>query len=398
MLAYAFYESDMRILRYANALVERGDTVDVIALRREGAAKFEVLQGVNVYRVQSRERNERSWLDYLGRVMRFMFTSALLLAEKHIAKPYDVIHVHSVPDFLVFAAVVPKLLGSKVILDIHDILPEFFASKFNASEQSLKFKLLLLAEYLSVRFSDHVIIANDLWHERLVNRSARAEQCTSIINYPDGEMFRPRGRSATFSGKFRITYPGTLNAHQGLHIALHALARIKEELPDIEFHIYGEGPAKISLIELSTQLGLSDRVVFHEFLRCDQIAEAMALSDLAIVPKCSSSAFGNEAMSTKIMEFMSLGVPVIVSRTKVDSFYHTDSRVKFFESGNPSDLADAIVMLYHDAQLRNRLAANASAYVRDNNWQDKKQMYLQIVDSLVLGGNRVLEPTGQPIN
>ena len=46
------------------------------------------------------------------------------------------IHVHSVPDFLVFAALVPKLLGARIILDIHDILPEFYASKFGASKDS----------------------------------------------------------------------------------------------------------------------------------------------------------------------------------------------------------------------------------------------------------------------
>ena len=59
MLAYSFYESDMRILRYAKTLTERGDEVDVIALRREAAPAFEVLDGVNVYRIQTRQRNER---------------------------------------------------------------------------------------------------------------------------------------------------------------------------------------------------------------------------------------------------------------------------------------------------------------------------------------------------
>ena len=398
MVAYAFYESDMRILRYAKALVERGDTVDVIALRREGAAKFEALQGVNVYRVQARERNERTWFDYLSRVTRFMFAAAVLLTRKHIAKHYDVIHVHSVPDVLVFTAALPRLLGAKVILDIHDILPEFFASKFGASRDSLKFKLLLLAEYLSVRCSDHVIIANDLWHERLVSRSARADRCTSIVNYPDSELFRPRQRTVTGGDIFRITYPGTLNAHQGVDIGIRAMATVKRDLPNVQLHIYGEGPAKPSLIELRDQLGLEQIVIFHDFLPCADVAEAMGLSDLAIVPKRASSEFGNEAMSTKIMEFMSLGVPVIVSRTKVDSFYHDESRVKFFESENVDDLAAAILLLYYDPELREQLVANASAYVVNNRWQEKKNVYLQLVDNLYLQKSDIPQPSGQPAN
>jgi glycosyltransferase involved in cell wall biosynthesis len=386
MLAYAFYESDMRILRYAKTLVERGDTVDVIALRRGSAARFEVLQGVNVYRIQPRERNERGLLDYLLRLARFMLLSASTVTRKHLSKPYDIIHVHSVPDFLVFAALIPKLLGARIVLDIHDILPEFFASKFGADKQSFKFKLLLWAEYLSVRLSDHVIIANDLWQERVATRTNSTDRCTSVINYPDPELFQSRVRPERKDGKFRVTYPGTLNTHQGLDIALKAIAELKDTNPDIELHIYGEGPAKPSLVELSRELNLSGSVHFHDFLPCDKIPEVMALSDLAVVPKRASSAFGNEAMSTKIMEFMSLGVPVVVSRTKVDSYYHDDSRVIFFESENSQDLARAILTLRNDPELRARLAANASAYTSLNNWNEKKKVYLKLMNDLASTG------------
>src|ERR1019366_7076165 len=106
-----------------------------------------------------------------------------------LTQPYQLVHVHSVPDFLVFAALIPKLCGVPVILDIHDILPEFYSSKFNAPPESLTFKLLLLIERASAGFADHVIIANHLWHERLLSRSVRAAKCTPIRNYPDPQRF-----------------------------------------------------------------------------------------------------------------------------------------------------------------------------------------------------------------
>lgn len=62
MLAYSFYESDTRIMQYTKALIERGDVVDVIALRRQGSSKFEILDGVNVNRIQLRQVNERNRL------------------------------------------------------------------------------------------------------------------------------------------------------------------------------------------------------------------------------------------------------------------------------------------------------------------------------------------------
>src|ERR1700726_4574200 len=84
MLAYAFYESDTRILQYATALAKRGDIVDVIALKRQDdQPEVEVLNGVNVYRIQSRMVNEKGLLTYASRILRFLLHSTLFLRRKH---------------------------------------------------------------------------------------------------------------------------------------------------------------------------------------------------------------------------------------------------------------------------------------------------------------------------
>lgn len=381
MVVYAFYESDTRVLQYTKALAERGDSVDVFALRREGAPSFEVMDGVAVYRVQSRKVNEQGRFAYMVRILRFLLTSAFVLTRKHLTKPYDVVHVHSVPDFLVFAALVPKLLGAHVVLDIHDILPEFYASKFSKSSDSLLFRLMLVVERLSSAFADHVIIANHIWQERMIGRSVRSQKCTTILNYPDPEIFSARDKQPD-GEKFVILYPGTLNYHQGLDIAINAFALAVAEMPDAEFHIYGEGPARPSLVKLAEQLGVARRVFVQDSLPTPQIASFMASADLAVVPKRASSVFGNEAASTKIAEFMSLGVPVIVSRTKVDIFYHDDSRVMFFNSEDPRDLARCMLLLYRNPELRRELSTNGSIYVRQNRWSERKREYLSLIDNL----------------
>lgn len=381
MIAYAFYEGNARIQQYATSLAKRGDAVDVIALRREGDPRHLVVDGVNVYGIQSRIVNEKTRLTYLYRVMRFLIHSAWVLSSKHLSQPYQLVHVHSVPDFLVFAALLPKLMGASVILDIHDILPEFYASKFGADRDSLLFRLLLLVEKCSVAFADHVIIANHLWYERLIARSVTPEKCIAICNYPNPEIFRARPKERA-DGKFIITYPGTLNWHQGLDVAVKAFAKVVEEIPEAEYRIFGEGPSKPELIKLTNQLGLSGRVIFNEMVPIEQIAREMANSDLAVVPKRASSMFGNEAASTKILEFMAVGVPVIVSRTRIDTYYHSDLTVKFFESENVSDLARCILELKRDPELRKRLVANAAKYVEENNWETRKHQYLGLVDSL----------------
>src|ERR1700730_18240309 len=144
MVTYSFYEGDTRVMRYAETLAGRGDRVDVIALRRNGQSRKEVVHGVNVYRVQRRSSNDSARGSYLAGILLFCCRAMFLLMRRHVRARYQLIHVHSVPDFLVFAAWFPKLTGTKIILDIHDLLPEFYASKYSANHNSVAVKLLRL--------------------------------------------------------------------------------------------------------------------------------------------------------------------------------------------------------------------------------------------------------------
>lgn len=384
MVAYAFYESDTRIMQYATALVQRGDAVDVIALRRdESHPVFQVMNGVNVYRIQSRLVNEKGLLSYSARIARFLFRSLLFLRRKHGQDPYDLVHVHNVPDFLVFSALFPKLKKVRVILDIHDLLPEFYASKFKVSHTSLVFKAMTLVEKWSAAFADHVIVANHIWRDRFVARSSRADKCSVVRNRPDLDIFTSRSnRNNTSDGRFLLIYPGSLNWHQGLDIAIRAFARIEKQMPDAEFHIYGEGPAKPDLMALAEELH-QQRIFFHDFLPSAEIAQVMARGDLAIEPKRTNSAFSNEALSTKILEFMSLGVPVIACRTRIHAYYYDDSIIQYYENDDEVQLAEQIIRLRQDSQRRASLIENAKNYVRENTWNARKHEYLELVDACV---------------
>lgn len=383
VLAYTFYESDMRVIRYAEALAQRGDLVEVIALRREGRPFYEKLNGVRLYRIQKRILNEHNKLDYLKRLSKFFVRSMAFLIKRHIHnRGFDLIHVHSVPDFEVFAAWVPKLTGAKIILDIHDIVPEFYASKFN-TDKGLLYKLLIKVERLSCSFADHVISSNHIWEKTLTSRSLRPEKCTTILNYPDPTIFYRRPR-ALKNGKFIILYPGTLNWHQGIDIAIRGLHKIKDQFPHVEFHIYGEGDTKEALSELITDLNLEGRVFLKDPVPVREIANLMAMADLGLVPKRKNS-FGNEAFSTKTLEFMSLGVPMLISDTRIDRYYFDDSLVTFFRSEDVDDLAEKMRLLLSNSTLRERTCSNSIEYVQANNWGSKKKMYFDLVDSLVNG-------------
>jgi glycosyltransferase involved in cell wall biosynthesis len=387
MVAYTFYEEDNRVRRYAETLASRGDQVDVVALRQKGQSRSDVINGVRVFRIQKRSVTEKNKFAYLAKLSLFFLRSMAFLTREQLKKRYDLIHVHSVPDFEVFAAVYPKWTGSKIILDIHDIVPEFYASKFKASKDSFIFRLLVAIERLSTGFSDHVIAANHIWEKRLQDRSVPARKCTTFLNFPDIQNFHRRGRTRT-DDRFILLYPGTLNYHQGLDIAIRAFAQIKDQVPQADFHIYGTGEQLDVLKSLVAELGLQDRVSFKMVLPFYEITNVIENSDLGIVPKRGES-FGNEAFSTKILEFMALGVPVVIPETAVDRYYFNDSVAKFFKASDEKSLADSMLLMITNPELRKNLVRNADVFIRKYTWDENKNTYLDLVDSLVSPQNRL---------
>ncbi len=381
MVAYSHYESDNRVRRYAESLAGAGWQVDAIVLRREGQEKKDTIRGVNVFRIQKRVPDEKSKLAYFIRIFRFLVNSGVLLALRQVSRRrYDIIHIHSIPDYEVFAALIPKLLGAKVILDIHDIVPELFSAKFGVSEQSILFRTLVIMERLSARIADHVVIANHIWHERIVSRSVSSDKCSVILNYPDeaifGEVVKTRSDDEVI-----MLYPGTLSKHQGIELVLEALHRIRQDVPKLRFHIQGSGTDEMPLKQLTVKLGLQDVVRFSPPVSLEQIAQTMANADIGVEPK-RSDGFSDEAFSTKILEFMLLGVPVIVSDTSVHTYYIDDGLARYFKAGDIDDLAVAIRHMYDDQNARDAIRVRAGRFVKEMCWDVRKNEYFSILEKL----------------
>jgi len=279
----------------------------------------------------------------------------------------ELLHIHNIPDFLVFAGLRLKLRGAKIILDIHDIVPELYESKFQPGRRSMLAAGLRRIEKWSCHFADHVIIANHIWKQTLLGRSAPSSKLTALVNNVDLDLFAPRPRTR-IDDRIILIYPGTLNRHQGLDIAIKAVQVLVREIPQIELHIYGNGPAVPDLKEQAQQLGLADHVRFFPGVFLDQVPGLMANADIGIVPK-RAEGFGDQAYSTKIMEFMSQRLPVVLSRTRIDSLYFDPSVAAFFESGNSEDFARATRHVIRDSDYRQKLSQRGFAYAEANSWE-----------------------------
>jgi glycosyltransferase involved in cell wall biosynthesis len=268
-----------------------------------------------------------------------------------------------------------------VILDIHDILPELYVGKFGARGDGWTAGALRWIERKAARYADHVIVANDLWREKLVARAVPEARCTTLMNYPDTSLFRPAAKPVGRSDRFLVLYPGTLNRHQGLDVAVRAFSRALPEMPGAEFHIYGEGPAAGELRELIERLGVNGSVCLHGLVPLPEIARLMAEADLGVIPKRAES-FGDEAFSTKSLEFMACGVPLVMSRTTIDTRYFSEDLVRFFPSGDVEALARELVSAYQNREGSAARARRAQAFAEQRSWEKQRHVYLDLVSRL----------------
>lgn len=387
LVTQSCYEQDNRVMRYAESLAARGNLVEVLALRRHRADPLNVtLNGVHVHRLDDRFcKQERSPLGHLRRALRFLFRSACWLRTESALRPFDLVHAHNMPDFLVLATVPLRWRGTRVILDIHDLTPEFYAAKFRDGRPGVTSFVLRLLERVAAAAADHVIVSNHLWREKYAARTGTSGRCSVFLNHADARVFRP-GLRQRKDARTVILFPGSLHWHQGLDLALLAFREVSAELPGAELHLYGDGGMKPALVALAAELDCRGLVRFHDPVPVREIAHVMADADLGIVPK-RADAFGNEAYSTKIMEFMALGVPVVVAATRIDRHYFDESVVRFFSPGDAASLARTMLAALRDTEGTRARVARAAEYAARHGWAAREADYLKLVDDLIREGS-----------
>ena len=381
MVVYTDLPADSRVLGEAKALVERGDEVHVITVRTALLGDRRHLNGICVHpvmRLDAVVTDRRR--DFPARYARFMVKSAVRMARLHAERAFDVIQVHTMPDVLVFAAIVPKLLGAKVILDVHDLMPELYASKFGAHHRMVR--VLETLERRSIAFADRAIAVHEPHLAALVARGSPEDKFSVIMNAPDTALFHGAVGSRD-PGRFRLVYHGTIGSRPGLDVAVRAVALARADVPGLELVIVGDGEYVGEVARLVTELELDGVVRLHRG-RFD-IAEVVPLlreADAGVVP-ILDDAFTRYMLPVKLLEYVALGLPVIASDTATIRAYFSDDMLAFVSPGDPRELARRIVALHRDPAGRARQAAAARRFLAEHGWQREKERYCELIDSLV---------------
>jgi glycosyltransferase involved in cell wall biosynthesis len=382
MVVHARYPlTETRVQREAEALVAAGFEVDVICLREPGELPHERSRGVEIHRLPVR-LDKRSLLRQLRSYVRFMILASVRLSKLHLRRRYGTVQVHNLPDFLVYSALVPKAQGVPVILDLHDLMPEFFAGRFGPHGRRSVARLIRWQERLACRFADHVITVSEHWRQELIRRGVPKDKCSVVMNVADERVFaRPRSpRSA--DGEFRLIYHGTVTQRYGLDLAIRAVALVKEEIPEVRLTILGQGDQMPELARLRGQLGLEEIVELHdEFRSAEDLPQFIEGADLGIVPY-RNDLFTDGLLPTKLMEYAVMGIPCIAARTTAIDAYFRDTMVEFFVPGDAADLARCIRELHMDPIRLAHLSRKSRDFTLRHNWTDIGAGYVATIRRL----------------
>ena len=397
MVVHAYYPvGETRVQREALALVDRGYQVDVLCLRGPREPAHAEHDGVSVHRLPVRRHRDHGFAVQLLEYLAFLVLAAAVLTVRHARLRYDVVQVHNLPDFLVFCAVVPKLSGAACILDLHDLMPEFLASRIAAGMDHPLVRTVALQERLACRFADHVITVTDVWRDTLIARGVPADKIHVVMNLADTRIFHRSAAPATDRERgpgFRLLYHGTFTHRYGVDLLLDAVARLRDEVPGLTLTMLGAGDARDDLLTRRARLGLEDRVtISSHMVDAAALPAQIAAADAGVVPTRSDT-FTDGLLPTKLMELVAMGTPVIAARTPTVASYFDDDMLQFFTPGDADALAEAIRALACDPTRLPRLADNADAFSRKYQWNAMAAAYASLVGRAADGGP---PPTHRP--
>lgn len=393
IVRHSFYPWELNVKREAEALLQDGFDVHVICLRGESETAKDRVDGVTVHRLPVSHRRGRIFR-YLLEYNVFFILASVKLFALHLRYRFRVIQVNTMPDYLVFCALLPRLFGTPVVLHVHEPVPELFATMFEHWYRGIFVGLTRFAEKVSVRFADRVLTVTREMRDNMGSRGADVNKITVIVNVPDDRVFNTEryaalsGRVAEArkeerrSGTFRVLTHGAVEERYGQDIIVRAVARLSKTIPGIQFRFMGKGSYVDDVLELARNLKIEDRVHYLGWVSFDTMIEEILSADVTVVSQ-KSNPYSNLVHTNKMYEYVALRRPVVASRLRSTQAYFGDDALVLYDPQSEEDLATKLHYVFaHPVEIEERVAAASEIY-ETYRWERERRKYLGVYHSLL---------------
>lgn len=349
----------------------------------------EVVEGVRVIRVKTFIYSNEGFFLRIMDFLSFMVTS--FFAGLFLSKP-DVV-VATSPQF--FTACAGAALGfvkrTPFVFELRDLWPDSIVA-VGAIKEGLICNMLRKLELFLYQRSSLIVSVTEAFKTNLVLRGVPEQKICVVANGIDPRAFRgplsknhELKRSLGLEKQFVVGYIGNHGLAQGLAVVLEAARKISDSLP-VVFLLVGSGAQREDLIEKAKTERIKN-VIFVPRQNKTQIINYWSICDLSLIHLINEPIF-QTVIPSKLYEAMGLGLPIILGAPRGEA----TSLVKKYNCGvvidadNADRLADAVMDLYNDLGLRNKLAINglenSSRYFRDH-LAEKMLSAIKILEKVV---------------
>ena len=303
---------------------------------------------------------------------------------------YDVVHVHNMPDFLVFAAFWPRVFGKSVVLDVHDLMPEVYCSKFKTSVRHPGIWPIRLQEWISHRFASACVFATERFRQGAIARgTVREDRSISCMNAADTTLFdreKHPWRGPDGADEFVMLYLGTVSHRHGVDQCVRVLPLAAKKVPGIKLLIHcklseGEGKPLQELKDIARELGVEDRVEVGPPLPLQEVPAAMSRASVGVFTP-HMDVHIDMALSLKVPEFIAMDVPVVAVRTSIMTSLVREDEVAMFEDGDHQAFADCLEKLHSDPSAGREMAHRARRFTKDHAWENEFGGYVKLLERL----------------
>jgi glycosyltransferase involved in cell wall biosynthesis len=376
---------DSRIQRQAHALAARGDEVDLVCLSPDG--ELTAASGrIRIHGIPCGKAAGGAGA-YVKGYGEFLARAAVRVARLHARRRFDLVEAHNMPDAVVFAAIVPKLAGTPVILNVHDTFPELFATKFEGRRGAgLVGRVLRLEERASARVADAVVTVTAEARDLLSARGSGTGRTTVVMNSPDEAVFgAPRQPSPLpAAGPLRLIYHGGVAPRFGVEVLVRAVGAAAAAGADITLRVCGTGDAedraRLNAVAAEHAPRLVD--IAPRPIAFKKIPAELEQAHAGVVPTLRDP-FTELLLPVKLMEYVHMGLPVVTSRLPVVERHFSDEQVRFAAPGSVEELTAALTDLHLRRDAARARAVRAADALTPIAWSRQRRAYLTLVDSLV---------------
>lgn len=328
----------------------------------------ETIDGIDIVRTGIYATKSKDFVKRLRNYLSFTWSS-VFSGAKHIEEQ-DVIITESPPLFLGWSGyVLSKMKRAKFVFNVSDLWPES-AEKLGVLHNKAMIKASTWLEEFCYRKAAAVTGQTKGIVDNIVSRGFDKNKVHIITNGVDTEFFKKENKSEEFresigiEDKFAVVYAGIHGIAQGLEVLVDAAEIIKEE-KEIQIVFIGEGPEKPMLMNRVKEKKL-ENVTFLPMQHKKDMPKIIASMDATVVPLKKLDIFKG-ALPSKMFENLASEIPIVLAvEGEAENLINSAKAGIVVEPENSKEIAEAILRLYKDKELREKLGENGREYAIRN--------------------------------